>query len=1064
MSTEIICWGDNSSGQLGPEFSPGLGVRSWRLQREVSLISCGERHTLVLTGDGSVLACGHNSHGQLGCGFDDDRTAVSRGHGIEIPGFVVTTGCGRNHSLAVSSSCGEVYSWGAKDDGQLGLLPHKWMFCDKPSVVSFLAPFAVVQVSCGDSHSVALTQGGDVFSWGSNCHGQLGHGRNVPLEYQPRSVRALSGIPVTQVSAGAAHTLALTLPGLVYCCGANDRGQLGLNRVDEKGRFNICLVPALRPLGVSAVSCGESHSAALTKDGKVYTFGKGSDGQLGNNSASDEVRPRLVDGLDGPASQIACGRRHTLVLGCSGQVWAFGNGDKGQMGSGRAEGSQSPSLVPLPWTVDRTAAVPKDLKIAAGWNSNFVFSSSEQDPELCQISGRLDKKKLQRWLSMKSGDEQAECEINLMFLSSASFVASFTKESLASPEEGAMTVDLEAAAQTFGQLLAVPWIKRMVNIFPVLHDLQMAAATLRSPEVILLLLLFPPLADKANVMKLTVPVAIAISELSEKTSDKLKCLWRSLSPALFTKQLLVLKNALVCLLQLGFQKAPGVRCVLEALQLLHQANKTGNSYKVPLSMFHVEELAIAFDPCEDVALWLLPSDAGDDRSTPAIFCQYPFVFNLICKAGVFSLCAAVSKKDLLQLMEKPVEATNPLASPRSPRELVKLYLQRVSQLSERQFSQLPERELLLLCLRQLFPRPLGQDFPLSLRQGFQLSLRQDHLVEDTFRQLRHADHDAFKGELVVVFVEDRLQSLVNAKDFFYRIFKERKESGMYMYNDSKTVAWFPPKPKVEEKDYFLLGVLCGLAVYNHHIVDLPFPLALFKKLRGIKPTVDDLTEYEPVIGRGLQCILDQYGAEKLEETATTFTIHWAGETVALDPKDPNKPVTPSNKKEFVAAYVNYVFNKSVERVFEEFKTGFYKVCDFNVVALFQPEELQKLMVGTEDYDWATFKQNTRYVGEYHPEHPNIVTFWKVFHGLTEEQKRTFLWFVTGLDRVHYLGMKSVQMTVEVLQDSADIHRPQSLICHCLLRLPIYRNSKARKQMRKWLLEALSTKKVKKSQE
>lgn len=63
-----------------------------------------------------------------------------------------------------------------------------------------------------------------------------------------------------------------------------------------------------------------------------------------------------------------------------------------------------------------------------------------------------------------------------------------------------------------------------------------------------------------------------------------------------------------------------------------------------------------------------------------------------------------------------------------------------------------------------------------------------------------------------------------------------------------------------------------------------------------------------------------------------------------------------NRKEFVDAYVDYAFNKSVEGVFEAFKRGFFKVCDQDVVALFQPEELREVMVGQENYDWEVFKQ------------------------------------------------------------------------------------------------------------
>uniref|UniRef100_A0A8D3CTE1 Uncharacterized protein n=1 Tax=Scophthalmus maximus TaxID=52904 RepID=A0A8D3CTE1_SCOMX len=90
------------------------------------------------------------------------------------------------------------------------------------------------KASAGDKriqdHSLAVY----VLSWGSNSHGQLGLGKEVLQQYTPVLVCALSGVAVTQIAAGATHSLFLTLPGLVYCCGANKSGQLGLNRVDEK--------------------------------------------------------------------------------------------------------------------------------------------------------------------------------------------------------------------------------------------------------------------------------------------------------------------------------------------------------------------------------------------------------------------------------------------------------------------------------------------------------------------------------------------------------------------------------------------------------------------------------------------------------------------------------------------------------------------------------------------------------------------------------------------------------------------------------------------------------------
>uniref|UniRef100_A0A8K9UEI5 RCC1-like domain-containing protein n=1 Tax=Oncorhynchus mykiss TaxID=8022 RepID=A0A8K9UEI5_ONCMY len=301
----MFCWGDGSSGQFGLNFeNVSVPIAGNIFSDKVTEIACGEQHTLFLTVDGRILSCGRNSKGQLGRQRNINSKLPAPVEGL---GAVVSVSCGQDHSVAVCAS-GQVYSWGAGGEGQLGIAPTtvSKVLRPRPVPIPSPLPITVIQVACGNSHSLALTTGGQVFSWGLNSHGQLGLGKGVPLQPIPALVRPLTGVPVTQVAAGGTHTLALTLPGLVYCCGANRAGQLGLNRVDEKGRFNICSVPALRVLGVSFISCGEAHSAVLTKGGQVFTFGEGSRGQLGHNASANELLPKLVEGMDGLASQIAC--------------------------------------------------------------------------------------------------------------------------------------------------------------------------------------------------------------------------------------------------------------------------------------------------------------------------------------------------------------------------------------------------------------------------------------------------------------------------------------------------------------------------------------------------------------------------------------------------------------------------------------------------------------------------------------------------------------------------------------------------------------------------------------
>lgn len=111
----------------------------------------------------------------------------------------------------------------------------------------------------------------------------------------------------------------------------------------------------------------------------------------------------------------------------------------------------------------------------------------------------------------------------------------------------------------------------------------------------------------------------------------------------------------------------------------------------------------------------------------------------------------------------------------------------------------------------------------------------------------------------------------------------------------------------------------------------------------------------------------------------------------------------------MALYVDYVFNKSVEKHYEAFSSGFMKVCGGRVLELFHSHELMAVVVGNENYDWHALEEYAEYEKGYTSSDPTIRMFWEVFHSMSEEDKKKFLLFLTGSDRIPIQGMKAIKV-------------------------------------------------------
>ncbi|XP_057491484.1 ultraviolet-B receptor UVR8 [Actinidia eriantha] len=363
--------------QLPPDLfgCPG-GVNSRWLD-----IACGQEHTAAVASDGSLFTWGANEFGQLGDGTENGRKQPKKVKQLQTE-FVISVSCGAHCTAAIAEpreqngtavsrrlwvwgqnqgsnyprlywgafapntiirqvSCGAVHvvalsedgllqAWGYNECGQLG----RGITCEGlqgARVISAYAKFLdeapelvkITQVSCGEYHTAAISEKGEVYTWGLGSMGQLGHCslQSGDKELLPRRVVALDGIFIKDIACGGVHTCAVTEKGALYAWGGGQAGQLGLG--PQNGFFS-CVpnesvmlrnIPVLViPTGVQLVACGHSHTLISTREGRIHGWGYNSYGQAADERSTYAWYPSPVDWCVGAVRKLAAGGGHSAVL------------------------------------------------------------------------------------------------------------------------------------------------------------------------------------------------------------------------------------------------------------------------------------------------------------------------------------------------------------------------------------------------------------------------------------------------------------------------------------------------------------------------------------------------------------------------------------------------------------------------------------------------------------------------------------------------------------------------------------------------------------------------------
>lgn len=324
----------------------------------------------------------------------------------------------------------------------------------------------------------------------------------------------------------------------------------------------------------------------------------------------------------------------------------------------------------------------------------------------------------------------------------------------------------------------------------------------------------------------------------------------------------------------------------------------------------------------------------------------------------------------------------------------------------------------------------------------QINVNRNTLIEDALNSLNRNSAEfkkplkvKFKGELGVD--DGGVQ-----KEFFQLVIRDLFDVGygMFEYNEETHLYWFKKDTFESPIKFELAGIILGLAIYNGHILDLHLPLAVYKKLLGREVALEDFAQIDPQVAKSLKAILNYQNEDISEVMGLTFIVEyesWGAKVCEeLIPGGKDILITQSNKQEYVDMFVDFMMNISVSKWFSSFKKGFINCCGGEILNILEPEDLEMLIWGSQILDYSKLKQVANYQDGYTEDSQTIQFFWEAIEELNEDEKKKFLFFLTGWDRAPINGLSDLKFNISRHGDNQE-HLPSAHTCFNHLLLPDY---------------------------
>mmetsp|Transcript_8087 Transcript_8087/g.11776 ORF Transcript_8087/g.11776 Transcript_8087/m.11776 type:complete len:1158 (-) Transcript_8087:98-3571(-) len=1015
-------------------------------------------HTACATSTGTVLTCGLNEEGAVDPHRKTD-VRIERPTLLESigPNRIVQVSCGLNHTAGLSAN-GSVLTWGNNQYGQLG---HRRPFSTVESEevpVKFIPPKGMslgggrraAAVACGHNFTLVLTTRMSVLACGINSIAGYNNEEKGPA--MPSPLPALEGLPLVSIAAGDSHAVVVTAHGTAFAWGNNQSGCCGRPypttlllpvpvRVPEttfeslgskrpfpnwgtwKNNGSACdAVSLAEDVAVVHAACGREHTVLVTQSGRLLVCGANHDWQLGlDMEANSRVSP--LEPVEHPNSTSGgsfitaeAGDEHTLLLDNKGCAWQMGNGkplkcvltDTKAILTIAAGGKQSIAVAPgSKGATKRKFSVSSD-RITIDESQNMAQTVEDLIEHVIREEKHIEDLGMNDSNMCPSGQELANRTEELLM-----YPAVINSVFLNSSELNDIHQKMVSVTNLKVRKAIATAVERGMKMG--LEQMRPSSARMIYPEAVRCLLLYIQFFDRDDNDSL---VFDGSGDLIKALCDTILNLpfegykafltWATtmyphdlfvrmlVRPLLnqLNKALTVVKGADgVEHNRRSRQAAPMLVAVLKWLYNAAELSK-GNSvqiakpedfYSVGVSNLSLEALYTDFETMQK---------ANElQRSSHFFFCANPF------------LLLPETKRNLLQIVNK-----------------VKMYKVATENVTYNE-----------------------EEKQYEIDPYFILEIERDDLLDQALEKVKHTDSSQLRKELKVVFKgEQGIDAGGVTKEFFQLLSEELFDvhSGLWTTRYGDHVTWFNSDCTWEKDEvYELVGVLVGLALYNCVLLDVHFPIALYRKLLGMPLGLEDMVDEE--LKKGLQQLLD-YPHDDVEYVFCLnfeVTVLELGQEQKIELKEGGSdiPVTNDNKEEYVLLYVKWLLVDSVQPQWDAFENGIMRVMEASSLDLFRPEELQLLVVGSPNLDFAALERNTKYEGGYDKESNVVRCFWRFVNETTPTQEQTqvqLLKFATGSKMAPIGGLGNLPFKIQRAgPDSSQL--PTSHTCFNTLLLPDY---------------------------